>query len=121
MSIERTATDRAQFTADMERIARSQRASYTPGPWRVETWNYGKSTGSEREVPTIQTDRDAIAQALDLWPPDERQAERDANARLIARAPTMHALLTAAQVYCPVHVQDQIRLCLADIEGDSNG
>jgi hypothetical protein len=61
----------------------------------VETRNYGASTGDAREVPTIQTDRDAVAQVLDLWPPDERKAERDANAHLIAAAPEMREALTA--------------------------
>lgn len=59
---------------------------HTPGPWRIEVWHY---TNGDRQVPTIQTDKDAIAQLYDLWPPDEREGERDANALLIAAAPDL--------------------------------
>ena len=65
---------------------------HTPGPWRVEQWNY-----KDREnVPTVQTDTDAIAQVCELWPQNDlqdRQAERDANARLIAAAPDLKSIV----------------------------
>ena len=61
-------------------------STITPGPWRVDTWKY---SNPDREVLTIQTESDAVAQALDLWPPDARQAERDANARAIAALPLL--------------------------------
>lgn len=55
----------------------------TQGPWRVEQWTYQHP---DRVVPTIQNDKDAIAQLCDLWPPDEREAEKTANAELIVVA-----------------------------------
>jgi hypothetical protein len=68
-------------------------SGHTSGSWRVEPWKY---QNPEREVLTVQTDKDAIAHLCELWPPDERQAERDANARLIAAAPELLAALRAA-------------------------
>lgn len=58
----------------------------TPGPWRVEPWKY---SNPDREVLTIQTDTDAIAQVLDLWPPDGREKEKQANARALAEVPNL--------------------------------
>ncbi len=66
----------------------SKAAQHTPGPWHVETWDYPNAT-PRRSVPTVQTATDAITQLCELWPPDEREAERDANARLIAAAPEL--------------------------------
>ena len=63
-------------------------SKHTPGPWRVEDWQY-PATGREH-VPTVQTDTDAIAEALPLWhDTEDREAERLANARLIAAAPEL--------------------------------
>lgn len=66
---------------------------HTPGDWRLETWSY---SDGKRLVPTIQTDKDAIAQVLDLWPPDERAEEAAANGRLLTAAPKMLAALQKA-------------------------
>lgn len=60
--------------------------THTPGPWRAEPWTYDEG---RRVVLTIQTDNDAVAQILDLWCPDDRKAESEANARLIAAAPML--------------------------------
>jgi hypothetical protein len=75
------------------------RAQHTAGPWRVELWKYDDG---KRIVPTVQNDSDAVAQITDLWCPDDRTAERDANARLIASAPDMLASLQQfAAAYVP--------------------
>ena len=66
---------------------------HTPGNWRIEAWQY-----NNRNVLTIQTNKDAIAQVLDLWCPDDR-LERDANARLIAKAPELRAELDRFMTY----------------------
>lgn len=64
--------------------------NHTPGPWATETWTYEV----DRDIPTIRTAGDAIAQALDLWRDGaDSTAERDANARLIAAAPDLLAAL----------------------------
>lgn len=65
--------------------------SHTPGPWRLDTWKYADG----RELLTVQTDVDAIAQVSNLWVPDVRAAEQESNARLIAAAPEMLAALKA--------------------------
>ena len=64
--------------------------THTPGPWRVENWIYQNA----REVVTIQTDKDAIATACNLWRNgDDSTFEVMANARLIAAAPDLLAAL----------------------------
>ena len=63
--------------------------AHTPGPWTVEPWTY---ENGNRTVLTIQTTKDAVAQVLDLWCPDDRKDEAQANARLIAAAPAGLAL-----------------------------
>jgi hypothetical protein len=64
--------------------------THTPGPWRIENWIYQNA----REVVTIQTDKDAIATACNLWRDgDDSTFEVMANARLIAAAPEMLAAL----------------------------
>lgn len=74
--------------------------NYTPGPYRVEPWQYA----TRGEVLTIQTSTDAIAQLCDLWPPDEREAEKQANGRLLAAAPGMADYI---RMYAPVtHAAD---------------
>jgi hypothetical protein len=60
--------------------------THTSGPWRIETWIYQNA----REVVTIQTDKDAIATACNIWRDgDDSTFEVIANARLIAAAPEM--------------------------------
>ena len=61
-------------------------ATHTHGPWKVEEWNIGESHLAQT---VIRGCNDAIAYVQDLWCPDDREAERDANARLIAAAPEM--------------------------------
>lgn len=67
--------------------------THTPGPWHIESWHYKQP---ERTVLTVQTHADAVAQACDLWPPDECAREAEANARLIAAAPDLLAALDVA-------------------------
>jgi|688.fasta_scaffold1232921_2 hypothetical protein len=60
--------------------------THTQGPWRIETWIYQNA----RESVTIQTDKDAIATACNLWRDgDDSTFEVMANARLIAAAPDL--------------------------------
>lgn len=66
-------------------------SKFTPGPWtadktRVYIGDNPKDVGSE------------------------------ANARLIAAAPEMLALLNEVECYCPIEVQDEIRALRAKIE-----
>ncbi len=64
----------------------THRHTHTPGPWRIDTWIYQNA----REVVTIQTDKDAIATACNLWRDgDDSTFEVMANARLIAAAPEL--------------------------------
>jgi hypothetical protein len=68
--------------------------THTPGPWRVENWIYQNA----REVVTIQTDKDAIATACNIWRDgDDSTFEVIANARLIASAPDLLAALKDAE------------------------
>ena len=76
--------------------------THTPGPWRIETWIYQNA----REVVTIQTDKDAIATAYNLWRDgDDSTFEVMANARLIAAAPELleacMLALAAIKSECP--------------------
>jgi len=65
--------------------------THTPGPWKVETWKYKTPA---REVLTINTKFDAIAQTCGLWRDgDDSANEEEANARLIAAAPDLLAAL----------------------------
>ena len=86
--------------------------THTPGPWRIETWIYQNA----REVVTIQTDKDAIATACNLWRDgDDSTFEVMANARLIAAAPEMLAALESLAVgLSPASVKMQ-RENLADL------
>lgn len=71
---------------------------HTPGPWRIETWNYDKAT-PPREALMVQTDRDAVAEVCNIWQNANEverrdvEAEKQANARLIAAAPALLAAL----------------------------
>ena len=71
-------------------------AQHTPGPWRVEVWNYHVLY---EHVPTIVAAQDIVAEATSLCGMDsDREDERAANARLIAAAPEMlEALIITAK------------------------
>lgn len=90
--------------------------NHTPGPWTAKPWTY---ENGKRTVCTIQTDTDAIAQVLDLWCPDDRTAEKEANARLIAAAPDLLAALRAVIRVADRATDefDQARAALAKAEG----
>ena len=64
--------------------------THTQGPWRIQFWN-DSSRPSRRDTPVITTGKDAIGELFNLWDEDgeDREAERLANARLIAAAPEM--------------------------------
>jgi hypothetical protein len=60
---------------------------HTPGPWRLEWWEY---KGRPEPVLTVRTDADAVAQVMGLWRDGADDSdERQANARLIAAAPDL--------------------------------
>jgi hypothetical protein len=64
--------------------------THTQGPWQIQFWN-DSSRPSRRDTPVITTGKDAIGEVFNLWDEDGegREAERLANARLIASAPEM--------------------------------
>jgi|LakMenEpi03Aug12_release.lakeMendotaPanAssembly.Ray.scaffolds.fasta_scaffold1126014_1 hypothetical protein len=68
--------------------------THTQGPWQIQFWN-DSSRPSRRDTPVITTGKDAIGELFNLWDEDgeDREAERLANARLIAAAPEMLAAL----------------------------
>jgi hypothetical protein len=68
--------------------------THTQGPWQIQFWDYF-SRPSRRDTPVITTGKDAIGELYNLWDEDgeAREAERLANARLIAAAPEMLAAL----------------------------
>lgn len=67
-------------------------AKHTPGPWSTQLWKLG-----ENKTPQIVVNgkSDCIAFVKDLWPEKQgdemRDAEMNANARLIAAAPDLLA------------------------------
>jgi hypothetical protein len=72
--------------------------THTPGPWQIQLWN-DSSRPSRRDTPVITTGKDAIGELFNLWDEDgeDREAERLANARLIAAAPDLLAALKDAE------------------------
>jgi hypothetical protein len=64
--------------------------THTQGPWQIQFWN-DSSRPSRRDTPVITTGKDAIGELFNLWNEDgeDREAERLANARLIAAAPEL--------------------------------
>ena len=68
--------------------------THTPAPWQIQFWN-DSARPSRRDTPVITTGKDAIGELFNLWDEDgeDREAERLANARLIAAAPEMLAAL----------------------------
>jgi len=86
--------------------------THTSGPWRVENWIYQNA----REVVTIQTDKDAIATACNLWRDgDDSTFEVMANARLIAAAPDLLAALESLAIGLSPASVDMQRENLADL------
>ena len=68
---------------------------HTPGPWRLEWWEY---KGRPEPVLTVRTDADAVAQVMGLWRDGADDSdERQANARLIAAAPDLLAALEESE------------------------
>lgn len=77
--------------------------NWTPGPWEISSGEDGAAI--------FEPDSGTVAQVpIDLcgW---------ESNARLIAAAPEMVALLARVEPFCPVAAQDAIRALLARIEG----
>jgi hypothetical protein len=68
--------------------------THTSGPWQIQFWN-DPARPSRLDAPVITTGKDAIGELFNLWDEDgeDREAERLANARLIAAAPEMLAAL----------------------------
>jgi hypothetical protein len=90
--------------------------THTPGPWQIQFWN-DSARPSRRDTPVITTGKDAIGELFNLWDEDgeDREAERLANARLIAAAPEMLAALESLAVgLSPASVEMQ-RENLADL------
>ena len=86
--------------------------THTSGPWRIETWIYQNA----REVVTIQTDKDAIATACNLWRDgDDSTFEVMANARLITAAPDLLAALESLAIGLSPASVDMQRENLADL------
>jgi hypothetical protein len=90
--------------------------THTAGPWQIQFWN-DSSRPSRRDTPVITTGKDAIGELFNLWDEDgeDREAERLANARLIAAAPEMLATLKSLAIgLSPASVEMQ-RENLADL------
>jgi hypothetical protein len=89
---------------------------HTPGPWQIQFWN-DSARPSRRDTPVIISGKDAIGELFNLWDEDgeDREAERLANARLIAAGPVMlEALESLAIGLSPASV-DMQRENLADL------
>jgi hypothetical protein len=73
--------------------------THTPAPWQIQFWN-DSSRPSRRDTPVITTGKDAIAELFNLLDEEgeDRDAERLANARLIAAAPEMLAALKSLAI-----------------------
>jgi hypothetical protein len=69
-------------------------ASFTPGPWRVHTYNAGHLLGYIQGAP-MPGQRYGEAIVLKLARPTSERSKADA--RLIAAAPTMYAALVAVR------------------------
>ena len=77
-------------------------STHTPGPWKVEVWDYSHATRPRREL-NVQTESNLIATVA--WdegkdnPYTIQHDEAMANARLIAAAPDMLAALRTAEAW----------------------
>jgi len=73
----------------------TERVKFTEGPWGFSEWS--RENGKKRML-VIETQKDAIAELYGLYRPQDdyekaveaEQAEREANARLIAASPTLY-------------------------------
>ena len=90
--------------------------THTPGPWQIQFWN-DSSRPSRRDTPVITTGKDAIGELFNLWDEDgeDREAERLANARLIAAAPDLLAALESLAIGLSPASVDMQRENLADL------
>jgi hypothetical protein len=90
--------------------------THTPGPWQIQFWN-DSSRPSRRDTPVITTGKDAIGELYNLWDEDgeDREAERLANARLIAAAPDLLAALESIAIGLSPASVDMQRENLADL------
>jgi hypothetical protein len=88
--------------------------THTPGPWQIQFWN-DSARPSRRDTPVITTGKDAIGELFNLWDEDgeDREAERLANARLIASAPEMLEALQS--LTHPMASDDDLQNALAVI------
>jgi hypothetical protein len=78
----------------------------------MDTWVYQNA----REVMTIQTDKDAVAQICGLWRDgNESSGEVMANARLIAAAPDMFTALESLAIGLSPESVEMQRENLADL------
>lgn len=101
--------------------------TYTPGPWHIEKW-LDEVDQIERKaiaVPTQPTHSPKHVASICTWG-GAKDPEADANARLIAAAPTMYDLLKriaetpcdhGAQEFCP---RDEARKILATVHGKTD-
>lgn len=108
---------------------------HTPGPWEYRPY-FGDPEGSRalgleptraldnEGSATVTAEDGPVARVLlqredvkrqDKWKSDD--AERDANAHLIAAAPLMLDTLKVVRKYLPVPVQDQLDAVIAKAEG----
>lgn len=78
-------------------------ATQTPGPWR-----YQPSAGNHDYLVYAEATGRDVAIVRDF---------NEADARLIAAAPALRDKLAAVACYCPVAVQDAIRVLLGEIDG----
>jgi hypothetical protein len=90
--------------------------THTQGPWQIQFWN-DSSRPSRRDTPVITTGKDAIGELFNLWDEDgeDREAERLANARLIAAAPDLLAALESLAIGLSPASVDMQRENLADL------
>jgi hypothetical protein len=91
-------------------------ADHTPGPWLVYQWDKGDDSAFEI------ADKDGRPTAIPVSSPWRSDAERDANARLIAAAPDLLAVC-----YRIIETGDEIavvkaaKAAVAKAEGRDNG
>lgn len=74
-------------------------ATHTPGPWRVDAWNY-QDRGAKL---VIQNEADAVCELMPLYRPGRTEPgpgpEENANAKLIATAPELLVALEKMLAY----------------------